>query len=570
MSDGSNVEDECNTQSDVSIKLTQEEHLIDDELGPINLSSRIEKLSNLLSTLFFPLKKTVVEVERIYGSTCSFYFSLTRSVLGAIFLLAVYSGGFLYRHLTRLWDEDMSNLLYLDGLYPGFMLPESIHPDQQDHWATIIIAGYFTVIVFAGMFIVFSARLMYRQKAIREGKTIDTPIFMNLIYSWDWNEFSVDEVHHQENELNENLRIALTEESVRISQLREKKQGVSVAVKVKRVFGNIVGYGFGVAVLIIVLLLLVYEPEPADSDEERNEGLVEMIISLVVSSAIAILNLLGPFVATFAVGLLSIADPGKRGAKRMKFMFGYRMLTLLPLVLELGLSLRDTNPDDHGGCPLNFTMKNIQNLMFIAFILDIIIPYVIETLKRLVGFVSGKTRGKSDEELVQMRAEFQYQDFALKLMYHFVLTIIALPFSPFTPIISFFLAYINASFIKWFLFKFMKPPKESHRNEESRFTFSLYLATMMFFAGVIFSFFVSVEHPCGAFYGSKPMDESLVLHPFVWVPTALMFFAWFRSTVGFTKSNCYRTQLVLRKKASNATYRDLQKKIQELHNELYN
>ncbi|KAL0227287.1 hypothetical protein P9112_014611 [Eukaryota sp. TZLM1-RC] len=554
-------------QVDVALKVVSgDEELIDDDLKPVKFSSRIEVFTSMLSWAFLPLKRTVVEIERVFGSSCAYYFSLTRSVLGAIFLLGLLSGSLLYRHIKELWENDQSALVFLDGLYPGFFLPSTLSPDLRDHWAVFITFGYFIVIIFVGMFIVFSSRLMYRHRAISEGKTVDTPTFMNLIYSWNWNQHSEDEVDHERNVMNENLKIALTEEDVRIQQLKEKKKGASGWVKLKRTLALLLLLVWALLIAGIVMFLVQYEPQESDED-----GWFEMGVSLFVSSLIVLINLASPIICNWIVALDCEHDPAKRSANRLSLLFYFRILTLFPMIFDFVLIFlfRD---DENTHCPLNFAAKNIQNLMFVAFVLDIVIPLSLRLALNLLKFIRGAYKGKSFEEKIQMRPEFNYQDFALKLMYHYVLTILSLPFSPFTPIISFFLAYINAKYVKWFMKKFLRPPKNTLRTEESRFTFSLYLMGLMIFSGFVLTGFVSFQHPCGAFFDADedlhkaPMYHNILLHPMFWVPMAFVFFAWFRSSVGFTKSQCYREQLILRKKAANAAISDLKKKLIESQN----
>ncbi|KAL0227264.1 hypothetical protein P9112_014588 [Eukaryota sp. TZLM1-RC] len=544
-----------------TIETNKYEDLEDSDLKPVKFSSRIEVFTSMLSWAFLPLKRTVVEIERVFGSSCAYYFSLTRSVLGAIFLLGLFSGSLLYRHIKELWENDQSALVFLDGLYPGFFLPSTLSPDLRDHWAVFITFGYFIVIIFVGMFIVFSSRLMYRHNAAKESQTIDTPTFMNLIYSWNWNQHSEDQVDHERNLMNENLKIALTEEDVRTQELKEKKKGASGWVKFKRFCGILVFLVWALIIAGIVIFLFQYEPQESDED-----GWIEMGVSLFVSSLIALVNLASPKISDWIVALQCELDPAKRSATRLTLLFGFRMLSLSPIVFDVGFVFI-TSDAEVIRCPLNLAGKNIQNIMFVAFVLDIVIPLSLRLALNLLKFIRGAYKGKSFEEKVQMRPEFNYQDYALKLMYHYVLTILSLPFSPFTPIISFFLAYINAKYVKWFMKKFLKPPKNTLRTEEDRFVFSLYLMKLMVFCGFVLSLFVSFKHPCGAFFDADedlhkaPMYHNILLHPMFWVPMAFVFFAWFRSSVGFTKSQCYREQLILRKKAANAAISDLKKKL---------
>ncbi|KAL0248679.1 hypothetical protein GEMRC1_003913 [Eukaryota sp. GEM-RC1] len=198
--------------------------LYDRELGPVRHSSRIETFTKLLSFLFFPLKHTVSHLEKYFGSTIGFYFKLVRTILGAVFLLSIYSSIFLVRHIIDLWQNDRSVLLETSSnYYPAVLLPSTIGKELQSHWSWVITIGYHTVLLFNGLFVVFAARLMYRNKAFSEGQSIGTPKFMNLIYSWDWSINNLDAITHQQAELVEDVKISLSEEDIRVSELALKK-----------------------------------------------------------------------------------------------------------------------------------------------------------------------------------------------------------------------------------------------------------------------------------------------------------------------------------------------------------
>ncbi|KAL0211202.1 hypothetical protein P9112_009500 [Eukaryota sp. TZLM1-RC] len=539
------------------VETNKYEELIYEDLKPVKFSSRIEVLINTLSSAFLPLKQTFLEIERAFGSTCAYYFSLCRSVLGAIFLLSLLSGVLLYKHIKELLENDQSVFLIFSGFYPTLFLPSTLSYVLKIYWTFFIIFGYFIVIVFAGMFILYSSRLMYRYDAIQAGRTRDTPTFMNIIYSWNWNKKSKYEADHERYIMNEDLTFAMNGCRIfRENKPDQQKATTARSIKRSRVYATLLFVSWTVLIFFVSLRLSQYQPSDSDQDEW-----VATAVSLFFSIWVALANLVSPKICDSILALEYHYDDVQRSAARLRFLICFRLVLLGPIMND-AISMLYFPVENLTDCPLNLVTKNVQNLMFVSFVLDITVPFTLRVTQIFILFMSGVYKKKSREEIVQMRPEFNYQDYALKLVYHYMLTITSLPFSPFTPIISFFLAYINAKYVKWFMKHFLKPPRIMYRTEKSRFTFSLYLMLPISLCGAFLSTFVSARHPCGPFSSHEtPKDAIIVLHPMFWVPMAFVFFAWFRSTVGFTKAHCYREQLLLRRKATNVAIANLKKKI---------
>ncbi|KAL0245992.1 hypothetical protein GEMRC1_007208 [Eukaryota sp. GEM-RC1] len=514
----------------------------DTDLSPLSITSAIEWFTTFLSWCFIPLKTTIPEIERRYGSTCGFFFSLGRSILGAIFLLGVNCGFLLYFHIQDLLKDNSPLFGTMDGIYPIILQPSSIYSERATHWSYVIIMGYCMTIIFAGLFTVFASRLMYRRKALEDSHTVLTPKFMELIFDFDWNANAQDQMIHQSIELMENCHISIQEESVRLVKLDEKRYGISKKLKIYRYAADVVFISFALVCAFGVRGLATVQSFLIEDQSDDDESILGMAINLLVSSAVAILNLLSPMIASIILKMYNEIDLNKRNSLRLLLMLVFRASLLTPLIFNVASDLEDE--DD---CNLNATSRNLTNLLIITLVLDSTIFTGVEVLKAGIIKLFGLHKDLSEEEKFNKRKQFDFHDLSVRLIYYFALTVLSLPFSPFNPILSFFIVYAFLRLFKFLLETFWRPPTDHYRKERSRFSFSLSLLMVLSFVGLLLLVFVSMEHTCGPFDG-RPMDFNPLLHPMFWIPTTLLIFVWFRSSILGTAYECYQKQLVLKRK----------------------
>ncbi|KAL0209242.1 hypothetical protein RCL1_003500 [Eukaryota sp. TZLM3-RCL] len=527
-------------------------NIVDDVVKPLKDWSLIEGVVSFLCVLFFPLRKSALQVEKHMGSTVGFFLHLSRVVFGSLFCLCLISVPFTIQHFQHLSTTSSNTFLNPSfDFYPNFYVPSSFSTSLAPRLSLTIVSALFVLILFAGLFVLFSARLKYRYESVRDGNTVNSPHFLGLLYSFDWSKNSVEQIAHQQSAFLENVQIEIAEEHARIEKLKIRKNLVPKFVLVKRYIGFTVLTIYSLASAAIIY----YLGFSADKFKENVESLewhkfIQAAVTLSASFAVSISNVLGPIVYSICAKLIDEKSPSVKISHQLMGLFLFRIIALIALMIEVQISVDADNVDF---CVLNVVTSRLTTVMITTFILDKVIDFALVLAKLLFLRLFKRYSDMSDLEKFSKRDEFPFALQTNRVLFHLALTLLVFPFSPLTSFASLLFAYLTFKWDCWFIETFQKAPKDYYRKEHSRFNFSFLFSYLILLAIITLVSFSVAKHKCGAFAETSPLSVSVLMNPMLLVPLCLLAFVWFKARVYYAYAYCYHNQLLMRKRAANAS-----------------